>query len=112
MPQIALRSSGTAAARSMALGIVVAHAVRRKLSESKFFERRCMIEVVLRGGDDAIVAEGERLEIGTVVARQAVGLESLWGAAALRGARRRGRRRSTQIVLHAPHHIRISRLLR
>src|SRR5438270_3119017 len=77
IPQIALRSSGTAAARSIA-GIVVAHAVAKTiaLSERELFKRWCMIEVVLGGTHNSIVAEtfrdGEGFEIGAIVARQAI----------------------------------------
>src|SRR5437867_4807264 len=112
MPQIAVRNSGTAAARSIVAGSV-AHPVSKKLSESKFVERRRMIEVVLRGSDDAIVAVGEGFEVRTIVARQAIGLElQRCGTDTLVRAGTGRSACATQVVPHAPHHVRVPRLLR
>src|SRR5439155_12636688 len=76
IPQMALRSSGAAAARSMRVAVVVTQPVSNRLSESKFFKRWRMIEVVFRGSNDAMVAQpgrnSEGFQVRAVVAGQAI----------------------------------------
>src|SRR5438445_698616 len=85
--------------------VVVAQAANsRRLSERKLFERRCMIEVVLRGCGDAVVAETlrnrKRLEIRAVIARKAIdGRGMCGGGLQAAGRRAKARRYAHRVVV-------------